>query len=266
MTRRIHIVGSGPRTGTTLLAELLTSCFELEGFCEHELSIFSKPEGEFETFLSKSPQDVLVAAPLLEIDPALWILHMVRDPRDVVVSRHGKDPEHYWTNLRIWKSARPAARRAEGHARFLTLRYEDLVRQPNAVQDEIARFLPFLERRGAFSEFHRLARPSSAARDALGELRPLSSSSIGAWQAHKPRLAAQLARHGSIDCDLVELGYEPDAGWRRALVGVEPDHEESHFPERRPIHRRVQRALKRRLRIRAYRRAVRRRARAGSSG
>ena len=264
MARRIHIVGSSPRTGTTLLAELLACCFELEGFCEHELSIFSKPEDEFETFLSKAPRDVLVAASLLEIDPALWILHMVRDPRDVVVSRHGRDPEHYWTNLRIWKSYRAAARRAEGHPRFLTLRYEDLVRQPDVVQDEIARFLPFLERRSAFSEFHRLARPSRAARDALGELRPLSSGSIAAWQAHKPRLAAQLTRHGPINRDLVELGYEPDAGWQRALVGVEPDHEESHFPEREPIRRRVQRALKRRRKVRAYRCAVRRRVRAGS--
>jgi len=264
MTRRIHVVGSGPRTGTTLLTELLACCFELDGACEHELSIFRKPEDEFETFLSKDPGDVLVAASLLEIDPALWILHMVRDPRDVVVSRHGRDPEHYWTNLRIWKFGRRAARRAEGHPRFLTLRYEDLVRQPDAVQDEIARFLPFLERRNAFSEFHRLARPSSDALDALGELRPLSSESIGTWRAHKPRLAAQLARHGPIDRDLVELGYELDASWRDALVGVEPDHEESHFPERQPIRRRVRRALRRRRKVRAYRRALRRRGRAGS--
>jgi hypothetical protein len=62
---------------------------------------------------------------------------------------------------------------------------------------------------------------------------------------------------------LIELGYEPDAGWRRALEGVEPDHEESHFPERRPIRQRLRLAWKRRRKIRAYRRSVRKRARAG---
>ena len=55
--RRIHIVGSSPRTGTTLLTELLTCCFQPEGFCEHELSIFSEPGGPARTVILPNGQE-----------------------------------------------------------------------------------------------------------------------------------------------------------------------------------------------------------------
>ena len=36
---RLHIVGLGPRTGTTLLAECMATCFEIDAFEPHEASL-----------------------------------------------------------------------------------------------------------------------------------------------------------------------------------------------------------------------------------
>lgn len=254
MTRRVHVVGSSPRTGTTLLTELLAMGFEVEAVANHERSIFKAPHVRCETYLSKNPQDVCVVGRLLRHDPDLWVLHVVRDPRDVVVSRHDRDPESYWTHLGIWKSYHGAARRARGMPRFRSIRYEDLVADPDAVQDEIAGFLPFLKRRRPFSSFEHFAVPPPRAVEALGGVRPIDASSIGAWRRHKPRLAAQLARFGPIDRDLQELGYEGDASWRRELAGVEAHNGSSHLPEDVPLWVRGQRAVRRERRIWQYKR------------
>lgn len=248
MTRRIHIVGSSPRTGTTLLAELMRNAFAIDAAVDHELSIFKEWPKPCAVHLSKNPGDIVLAASVLAADPRVWILHMVRDPRDVVVSRHDKAPEKYWTHLGLWQLYRRAARRAEGHPRFLTLRYEDLVRTPDRVQEEIAAFLPFLRRRCRFSEVQRFWKPSQDSLVALGGDRPVSTSSIGAWRDHRPRLRAQLERHGSIDRDLVDLGYESDDAWKRMLDGVAADNGQTFLAE--PI------GLRRRWRL--WRRRTRR--------
>ncbi len=243
--KRIHIVGSSPRTGTTLMAELMVSGFEIDGFARREMSVFQRPREKYAIFCSKRPGDILSARAVLRIDPNLWIVHMVRDPRDVVVSRHGKAPDRYWTNLRLWKAYRRAARKAEGHPRFLTVRYEDLVREPDRVQAWLMERMPFLRKRADFSAYHRIARPSAQSLEAMKGVRPVTATSVGAWRQHKPRLAAQIALHGPIDADLIELGYEKDSAWMRELDGVTPDNGISHLPDHLPRWRTALRALRR---------------------
>lgn len=229
--KRIHVVGSSPRTGTTLMVEMLIAGFHIDGYASHEISIFARPPRGYRIYCSKNPRDLLAVGPLLSVDPELWVIHMVRDPRDVVVSKHRNDPDRYWTNLRIWNERQPVAIELEEHPRFLTVRYEDLVEAPNAVQQQLARFLPFLEVKASFDEFHQIATPDAAAQRALGGVRPVDRQSIGKWNKHKARLAGQLLQHGSIQADLERLGYETDDAWLRELDGVEPDLTPSHFPE-----------------------------------
>jgi hypothetical protein len=254
MPRRIHIVGSSPRTGTTLLVELMLAGFVIDHSSEHERSIFQPAPPEVDLYLSKLPRDALVAARVLDVDPDLWILHMVRDPRDVVVSRHIQRPDRFWTTLRIWHRYRKAVLRAEGHPRFLTLRYEDLVQNPDDVQKKISEFMPFLEQRHSFSSFHRFSAPSGATIDALGGVRPISNDSIGRWREALPRLKAQLERHGSIDADLRGLGYETSDDWKRVLEPVVPDNGTSVLPEARSLWQTIHDDLRRRRAIARYRR------------
>ncbi|MEN0002261.1 MAG: hypothetical protein AAF940_15390, partial [Pseudomonadota bacterium] len=66
---------------------------------------------------------------------------------------------------------------------------------------------------------------------ALRGVRPISTSSIGNWKNHLPRVAGQIALHGAITDELIEFGYEPDRSWEALLDGVTPDLADSHFKE-----------------------------------
>jgi hypothetical protein len=164
---------------------------------------------------------------------------MLRDPRDVIVSRHRNDPQRYWAPLRFWKRHAQVIRRLRHHRRFILVRYEDLVRNPDGVQEALVARMPFLKQRARFSDFHKLARPSAKSVAAMGSVRPINSASIGNWRNHLARVAGQIAIHGSISEELIAFGYEPDESWLAALKGVSPDLTPSHWPESiaRPIWR-----------------------------
>jgi hypothetical protein len=196
-------------------------------------------------YLTKRPADLGAIAPRLRLDPHFHAVCLMRDPRDVVVSRHNKDRSRYWTPLRIWKERLPLVRRFSGHARFTLIRYEDLVVDPDAAARRLTDRLPFLELTHPFSAFPALAQPSPAAVDALGAVRPFDTASIGNWRNHLPRLAGQLAKYGPITDELVEFGYERDAGWLTALAGVTPDRAPSRLGlgRRRPWRRYLERSV-----------------------
>ena len=84
--KHIHITGTSPRTGTTLMAEAMIACFEIDEYTDHEDPIYSLPRGNPDIFLTKNPQDTLVAKSFLRLFPDLYIICMIRDPRDIIVS------------------------------------------------------------------------------------------------------------------------------------------------------------------------------------
>jgi hypothetical protein len=262
--RRIHIVGS-PRSGTTLLAEMMATGYRVHAE-PTEMPVYSRPAGPVDVYLTKRPRDTLISEFALRALPNLHLICMVRDPRDVVVSVHGADPDRYWASLKFWNTNEPVVDRLRTHDRFTIVRYEDLVRDPDGEQRRLTARLPFLEERSTFSTFETRARPSEEARLALGGLRPVSTASIGAWRDHLPRVAGQLAQHGSISMSLVRHGYEADRSWETVLDGVPPDLRPSHWPEhfdRKRLARRRREAMARtallaaseRLRFRRARRA-----------
>ena len=229
--KRIHIVGSGPRTGTTLITEMMISCFNIDLHTKHEDSIYVIPQRDADICLTKNPRDILVIEPVLRILPDLYVIYMLRDPRDTIVSRHGKDPDKYWAGLSFWKTYSPFGQRLESHPRFISIKYEDLVTRPDAIQDYLISRMPFLSKHADFSSYDQHSSPSKDSLDALGGLRPVSSSSIGNWRQHLPRVAGQLQLHGSITDDLIRYGYEQDGAWEKVLIGIQPDLSASHWPE-----------------------------------
>lgn len=229
--RRIHVVGCGPRTGTTLIAEMMIACLDIDLHTEHESGIYTLPARRADIFLTKRPRGIVMAGPALRMLPYLHVIYMLRDPRDAMVSRHQRDPDRYWASLRYWKAYTPYGRKLRGHPRFTTIRYEDLVMQPDEVQDHLMQRMPFLRETARFSQYHEVAEPSKDSLDALRGVRPIGPESIGNWRGHLPRVAGQLRNHGPITDDLIEFGYETDDTWLEELEGVDPDMSESHWPE-----------------------------------
>jgi hypothetical protein len=63
---RIHVVGAGPRTGTTLLAECMVSCFAIDAFEPHEASL-CRHKKNVGVYLTKNPVDLHIVSPRLSI-------------------------------------------------------------------------------------------------------------------------------------------------------------------------------------------------------
>jgi len=219
--KRIHIIGSGPRTGTTLLAEVMHTCFNIDNHCEHEASIFTNEPKSGNIFLTKQPGEILAVKWPLRLNPNLYIICIIRDPRDTVVSSHGRQPDVYWTGLRYWKQFVKLHPRLSMHPRFISFHYEDFVSYPDKIQAKIMDAIPSLEKTHKFSEYHLYARPSSKSLNALKSIRPISPSGVGVWIRHLARIKEQITIHGSISDELIQHGYENDYNWEKCLVDVD---------------------------------------------
>jgi len=228
---RIHIVGCSSRSGTTLLMELMKNCFDIDLFAEHEDRILNFPTKKCKIFLTKKPGDIIKIEPILRVMKNLSVIYMVRDPRDVIVSKHRKNPDLYWTGLGFWKAYTPIGKKLESHPRFLTIRYEDLTSNPNKVQCFIQEKIPYLKQTRLFEEFNEKISVSKKSIEALNGVRAVSTSRIGNWRNHLPRIKEQIRKHGSISDDLIYYGYEKDENWLNILENVEDVNYESFLSE-----------------------------------
>ncbi len=248
---RIHIVGV-PRSGTTWMHELMVTCFKIDGATKKEVRLWRHDGRGDRVCCTKCPGDEILAFPLIHFDKNLYFVYMLRDPRDVIVSAHGRARGEYWTNLRAWRESVAILRRLKNHPRFVTVRYEDLVARADAVQDMLQERLPFLDVELPFSAYHEHAAPSAAYSTAMRGARSPSDANVGAWRRHKPRLVAQMNLHGALDDELIELGFETDRSWLTAVAGVEADTAPSRTPERHSPGKRFRKAVRRWLHVIVY--------------
>lgn len=91
----------------------------------------------------KTPQHAFESETLCRLYPDARIVHLVRDPRDVVASLRrmpwgSRSPTR---NARLWRTCVAAAERRDGAENFLRIRYEDLVDQPEAQLRRVCGFL-----------------------------------------------------------------------------------------------------------------------------
>lgn len=229
--KRIHIVGVSPRSGTTLMLEALKVCSNVDFASTHEDRLFVRAPKRVNIFLSKSPKDIMIVRPSLSIDPNLYIICMIRDPRDIISSKHKKDPEKYWASLKFWKEYTKEFDRLTDYSRFIPVRYEYFVSNPDKVQDLLITKIPFLEKKYLFSEFQSRAEVSESSKQALGKIRQFKPTSVGKWKQHKERIAGQMSLHGSLVNDLIKYGFENDNSWLEELDGMDKDLRPSHFSE-----------------------------------
>ena len=220
---RIHIVGSGPRTGTTLLAEAMKVCFNIDCSSEHEDSICvsNYKMGKGDIILSKYPREIELLKWPLKVNKKLHVICIVRDPRDMICSYHGAQKDIYYAGLNNWKLFLHYHVKLKQHKRFITVKYEDLVTSPDKIQLKIEKSIPGLVKVHPFSEYHIHAKPGEKSRDALNKIRPIEPAGIGNWKSHLPRIKQQLEVHGDISESLIKYGYEEDTEWVKELENTE---------------------------------------------
>lgn len=109
----------------------------------------------------QTPRYLYYVKELLTFFPNAYIINMVRDPRDVLISQKNKWKRRFlggkqitifevirgWCNYhpytisKLWVSAVKTAERFEGNSRFMSIRFEDLVTEPVKTVQSICRFL-----------------------------------------------------------------------------------------------------------------------------
>ena len=225
--KKIHIVGCSPRSGTTLLAEMMGACFGIDSCSEHETSLVHDRSSLLRRLegcrirLGKNPGDLKYVKPYLRFDSNMHVICMVRDPRDVIVSVHGKSPDKYWVGLKYWVEFNKRVSGLENHPNFEVVRYEDIVADPDAIQARLSLWLPWLSTLAPFGSYHRVAKNvSKDSIHALGGVRAVSKESVGRWRSHLGRIAKQVSLHGSITPSLIHWGYEQDDSWEKLLDDV----------------------------------------------
>jgi hypothetical protein len=112
-------------------------------------------------WVEKTPFNELYVEKILSWWKHARFIHIVRDPRDNYAASRRRDPAHSSVGAfaYVWlRSARLLRENSmrHGEGRYLTLRYEDLVREPKS---EMARIVKFL----GISDDESLARPTKAA-------------------------------------------------------------------------------------------------------
>ena len=247
---RVHVVGCY-RSGTTLMMELLWYAYQFSGRCEHEAPLFREvPEGETR-YLTKKPPDTIRIERAFLADERLWVIAMVRDPRAMATSRHAKFPDVYFSGFGRWLDYQAAIERLADHPRWLIVRYEDLLAEPQAVQAAIEARIPFLERRRDFERYPEGADVPDKASTSLGGARKIDPSRAAAWREHLPRIKDQLDKHPAVAGKLIELGYEPDDSWQACLAGVTP-HRQKHKDEAPHLFKALEARLRYWVRTRRY--------------
>jgi hypothetical protein len=119
----------------------MVTCFRTNKHYDHEIRFHLVTAKNNDVVITKRPKDTLYMPGVID-DPNLYVIYVTRDPRDVIVSRHGKSEDMYYSNIRLWRELHACARSLFGHDRFLNIRYEDFVNNPDATQNQITAKFP----------------------------------------------------------------------------------------------------------------------------
>lgn len=231
----------------------MVTCFRFDKHYDHEMRFNRVDASRDQLLISKRPKDTMYMPAVID-DPMLFVIYVMRDPRDVIVSRHGKNREIYYSNIRLWREMHGYSREISDHDRFLQVRYEDFVTHPDSVQDQIAQKFPWLEKRHDFSNYHEHAVVSEKSKLAMNSVRPIAATSVGVWKKQPSRIKAQQLLHGSLTPDLIACGYETSADWERLLDDVEPDFSRSLYPEKVYFWSRISQRINALRKVASYRR------------
>lgn len=217
-----HIVICGyPRSGTTLFLAMMEHAIPNARKFGEEIGAWRAATHEWRNhsvIVSKKPDDLFAIHRIRNFyegrKARVHVIVMVRDPRDVMTSRHVvTGPTVYFEDIGKWRLRHDYIRHYRNDPKILMIRYEDLVTDTPAVRARVEAFTGIKSER-SFVDFHNGSFDKFDTR-ALNGVRPVDRSTVGRWRdpSHRDRIE-QILKEIPDFCDiLVEMGYEPDASW-----------------------------------------------------
>jgi len=230
----VFIVGCG-RSGTTLLLSILSAHPHIFAL-PHESTAFANwhiPEGESgkkpfpkrldrfyrhllfsnipeqaHRFCEKTPNNVRVLEHILDFfNGDARIIHLIRDGRDVMLSRHPDKPGSYWITPERWVSDVRHGLAYQAHPHVHTLFYEDLV---TAYPQTISKLCQFLDEPCTEAVLNWFTHTSVRQDRAWeGSLKQLHTNALRKWHKNNEQQRVQeVMEHEGVMALLRELGYE----------------------------------------------------------
>jgi hypothetical protein len=204
-----------------LLRRTYQACASRSAFIDAFQALYLAQSGRA-IWADKTARNVHVFAEILNHFPQAKLLHVIRDGRDVIASllTHRKrkivDGQLQPTGYRMplqncidrWLMAISDGIKLRGHPNYMEVRYEDLVKQPEATIHQVCQFLA-VDFELEMLEFHKFSGPSRDYRrfpQNMEATMPLYSSSLGRWRTdltHKELTTIMSAIHPQLEM----LGY-----------------------------------------------------------
>ncbi len=133
-------------------------------------------------------------------------IHIIRDGRDVMTSRHPENPDAFWVEPQRWVNDVRQGLAYKDHPQVLTIRYEDLILEHKTTVGTICDFIEeeYVPELKQWFENATLRKDQAW----FKPLQRLHSSSIGRWK--KPEFEQrieELTANDEVVRLLVELGY-----------------------------------------------------------
>lgn len=134
------------------------------------------------------------------------VIYMLRDGRDVEVSRHPKQPNKYWSEPWKWVESVRRGLPNFDNPDLMVVKYEQFVAAPDSIMDSIAKWLDL--GREDINNVHSKVMSKSEIGIAMGTPRPVDSNSVGRWKQpeHAERIKAVL-EYPRFKELLIETGY-----------------------------------------------------------
>lgn len=224
------LVGGCGRSGTTLLLSILSANPKLFAI-PVETGIFCKAEpralfvnwrynmtffyGRYfndvpptaTRWCEKTPMNVCYFDEIIEkFDNRVKLIHIIRDGRDVVLSRHPTNESEYWVEPERWVEDVRHGLSFKGRDNVFTLKYEDLIVNSEKLAIELADFLELPDPKELIDWHQHTTVKRNRAWS--GEVQPIFNDSVGKWKAPKYReRVAYFMKNKEAVALLEELGY-----------------------------------------------------------
>jgi len=210
------LIGGCARSGTTILLSVLSSHEDIHAFRRElgALSDFHDRRGQLEPqridriyrtivtsaikktatrWCEKSPSNITQFENIDRYFKGNFrFIHIVRDGRDVVLSRHPRDPAKYWVDPQRWVHDVSIGKTFEDHPAMHTIRYEDLITKFEETITGVCDFLG-IEKSERIIQWHNY---TTVKRNNAyyTKVKKLNAQSIGKWKQPEHRSRSQELR------------------------------------------------------------------------